>query len=62
MADVMSGAVVGGIVAVGIATAIGVVLGALAGYYRGWVDVVIMRTLLASTDNVAIYAAAARLL
>lgn len=33
-----------GIVAVGIATAIGVVLGALAGYYRGWVDVVIMRT------------------
>jgi peptide/nickel transport system permease protein len=33
-----------GIVAVGIATAIGVVLGALAGYYRGWIDVVIMRT------------------
>ena len=33
-----------GIVAVGIATAIGVVLGALAGYYRGWVDIVIMRT------------------
>jgi peptide/nickel transport system permease protein len=32
-----------GIVAVGIATAIGVVLGALAGYYRGWIDVVIMR-------------------
>lgn len=32
-----------GVVAVGIATAIGVVLGALAGYYRGWVDVVIMR-------------------
>ena len=33
-----------GIVAVGIATAIGVVLGALAGYYRGWVDILIMRT------------------
>jgi len=32
-----------GIVAVGIATAIGVVLGAVAGYYRGWVDVIIMR-------------------
>jgi peptide/nickel transport system permease protein len=32
-----------GIVAVGIATAIGVVLGAISGYYRGWVDVVIMR-------------------
>ncbi len=32
-----------GFVAVGIATAIGVVLGAIAGYYRGWVDVVIMR-------------------
>lgn len=32
-----------GIVAVGIATLIGVVLGALAGYYRGWVDIVIMR-------------------
>lgn len=32
-----------GIVAVGIATAIGVVLGAIAGYYRGWVDVFIMR-------------------
>ena len=32
-----------GFVAVGIATAIGVVLGAVAGYYRGWVDVVIMR-------------------
>lgn len=32
-----------GIVAVGIATAIGVVLGAVAGYYRGWVDVLIMR-------------------
>jgi len=32
-----------GIVAVGIATAIGVVLGAVSGYYRGWVDVAIMR-------------------
>ena len=32
-----------GIVAVGIATAIGIVLGAIAGYYRGWVDVIIMR-------------------
>lgn len=32
-----------GIVAVGIATAIGVVLGAIAGYYRGWVDIIIMR-------------------
>lgn len=32
-----------GFVAVGIATVIGVVLGALAGYYRGWVDIVIMR-------------------
>jgi len=32
-----------GIVAVGIATAIGIVLGAISGYYRGWVDVVIMR-------------------
>ncbi|HZV99639.1 MAG TPA: ABC transporter permease [Methylophilaceae bacterium] len=32
-----------GIVAVGIATLIGVILGAIAGYYRGWVDVVIMR-------------------
>ena len=32
-----------GIVAVGIATAIGIVLGAVAGYYRGWCDVVIMR-------------------
>lgn len=32
-----------GIVAVGIATAIGIVLGALAGYYRGWCDVIIMR-------------------
>lgn len=32
-----------GLVAVGISTAIGVVLGALAGYYRGWVDTLIMR-------------------
>ncbi|MBU3736819.1 MAG: ABC transporter permease, partial [Methylobacterium sp.] len=32
-----------GFVAVGIATAIGIVLGALAGFYRGWVDTVIMR-------------------
>lgn len=32
-----------GIVAVGIATIIGIVLGAVAGFYRGWVDTVIMR-------------------
>lgn len=32
-----------GIVAVGIATAIGVMLGAISGYYRGWVDIFIMR-------------------
>ena len=32
-----------GIVAVGIATLIGVILGAISGYYRGWVDIVIMR-------------------
>lgn len=32
-----------GLVAVGISTAIGIVLGALAGFYRGWVDMVIMR-------------------
>jgi len=32
-----------GFVAVGIATAIGVILGAVAGFYRGWVDIVIMR-------------------
>ncbi|OAM52949.1 peptide ABC transporter permease [Methylovorus sp. MM2] len=32
-----------GIVAVGIATIIGIVLGAISGYYRGWVDVLIMR-------------------
>ncbi len=33
-----------GIVAVGIATVIGIILGAVSGYYRGWVDVIIMRT------------------
>lgn len=32
-----------GIVAVGIATVIGILLGAIAGYYRGWVDTLIMR-------------------
>ncbi|PCI53456.1 MAG: peptide ABC transporter permease [Methylophilaceae bacterium] len=32
-----------GIVAVGISTTIGIILGSLAGYYRGWVDTVIMR-------------------
>lgn len=32
-----------GFVAVGISTLIGVLLGALAGYYRGWVDTLIMR-------------------
>ena len=32
-----------GFVAVGIATAIGIALGAIAGFYRGWVDTVIMR-------------------
>lgn len=32
-----------GIVAVGIATFIGIILGAVAGYYRSWVDVLIMR-------------------
>jgi len=32
-----------GIVAVGISTLIGIVLGAIAGYYRGWVDTLIMR-------------------
>jgi peptide/nickel transport system permease protein len=32
-----------GLVAVGISTSIGIVLGALAGYYRGWVDTLIMR-------------------
>ncbi len=33
-----------GFVAVGIATLVGIVLGAIAGFYRGWVDTVIMRT------------------
>jgi peptide/nickel transport system permease protein len=33
-----------GIVAVGIATAIGIILGSISGYYRGWVDVFIMRS------------------
>ena len=32
-----------GLVAVGIATAIGIVLGAISGYYRGWIDTLIMR-------------------
>jgi len=32
-----------GLVAVGISTLIGIILGALAGYYRGWVDTLIMR-------------------
>jgi peptide/nickel transport system permease protein len=32
-----------GLVAVGISTAIGIILGAIAGYYRGWVDTLIMR-------------------
>ena len=32
-----------GLVAVGIATAIGIILGAISGYYRGWVDTLIMR-------------------
>lgn len=32
-----------GFVAVGIATVIGVILGAISGYYRGWIDRVIMR-------------------
>jgi peptide/nickel transport system permease protein len=32
-----------GIVAVGISTIIGIVLGAISGFYRGWVDTVIMR-------------------
>ena len=32
-----------GFVAVGIATLIGVILGSLAGFYRGWVDSLIMR-------------------
>lgn len=33
-----------GILAVGISTIIGIVLGAISGYFRGWVDVVIMRS------------------
>lgn len=32
-----------GLVAVGISTVIGIFLGAIAGYYRGWVDTLIMR-------------------
>lgn len=32
-----------GLVAVGISTLIGILLGAIAGYYRGWVDICIMR-------------------
>lgn len=32
-----------GLVAVGISTVIGILLGAIAGYYRGWVDTLIMR-------------------
>ena len=32
-----------GLVAVGISTAIGILLGAIAGFYRGWIDVIIMR-------------------
>ena len=32
-----------GIVAVGIATIIGILLGAIAGFYRGWIDTIIMR-------------------
>lgn len=32
-----------GFVAVGIATVIGIILGAIAGFYRGWVDTLIMR-------------------
>jgi len=32
-----------GLVAVGISTLIGILLGAIAGFYRGWVDVFIMR-------------------
>lgn len=32
-----------GLVAVGISTAIGIILGAISGFYRGWVDTVIMR-------------------
>lgn len=32
-----------GLVAVGISTAIGILLGAIAGFYRGWIDTLIMR-------------------
>lgn len=32
-----------GLVAVGISTLIGILLGAIAGFYRGWLDVLIMR-------------------
>ncbi len=32
-----------GLVAVGISTLIGILLGAIAGFYRGWVDICIMR-------------------
>jgi peptide/nickel transport system permease protein len=32
-----------GLVAVGISTLIGILLGAISGFYRGWVDVLIMR-------------------
>lgn len=32
-----------GFVAVGISTVIGIVLGAIAGFYRGWVDTLVMR-------------------
>ena len=32
-----------GLVAVGISTIIGILLGAIAGFYRGWIDVCIMR-------------------
>lgn len=32
-----------GLVAVGISTAIGILLGAIAGFYRGWIDIFIMR-------------------
>jgi peptide/nickel transport system permease protein len=46
LARILSGARISllvGFVAVGIATLIGVVIGALAGYYGGWTDTVIMR-------------------
>jgi peptide/nickel transport system permease protein len=48
--DVMSRMIFGarislqvGLVSVGIATTIGILMGSLAGFYRGWVDTVIMR-------------------